>query len=238
MTRPGLTAGDVAAPGLGRGHRQPGPSAATARQSSAASAGQAPCDAGLCRGFTGAWRPRKGGMVRPGTRACAPSPPPGRWHAAAGARPLTWSAFRLRFQRVVPGDDDETTAPGWVDPVSGSFLPPEAPEPTSSWWIRVPYWWRRGRALLYPELPWGAPPEWNKRSGRGKRFLIAWEIWTFICCMSVLRRVYCTRAAIPTHATHTRHTHTTWRVPNTAGGSVLTKLDQQTDTLQAWFPGR
>ena len=237
MTRPGLTAGDLAAPGLGRGHSPghlPRPRDRAVRQA-------------LCRHR--AMQDYVAGLQGPGDlekevwsalvhARVPPPPPPGRSHAAAGARPLTWPALHLRFQTVVPGDDDETTAPSWVDPVSGSFLPPEAPEPTSSWWIRVPYWWRRGRALLYPELPWGAPPEWNKRSGRGKRFLIAWEIWTFICCMSVLRRVYCTRAAIPTHATHTRHTHTTWRLPNTAGGSVLTKLDQQTDTLQAWFPGR
>ena len=44
---------------------------------------------------------------------------------------------------------------------------------------------RLWRAWLYPELPWGAPPNWNKRKMRGKTFLMYWDITTFLACIYV-----------------------------------------------------
>jgi hypothetical protein len=41
------------------------------------------------------------------------------------------------------------------------------------------------KAWLYPELPWGAPPEWDKAYMRGANFLAVWEIVTFVCCLYV-----------------------------------------------------
>ena len=44
---------------------------------------------------------------------------------------------------------------------------------------------RGGRALLYPELPWGAPPGWEQGHSRGQTFLICWDILIFLCCLYV-----------------------------------------------------
>ena len=41
------------------------------------------------------------------------------------------------------------------------------------------------RAWFYPELPWGAPPNWRDKSGYGRTFLTVWELWTFCCCIYV-----------------------------------------------------
>ena len=42
-----------------------------------------------------------------------------------------------------------------------------------------------GRALLYPELPWGAPPGWEQGHSRGQNFLIVWDCMIFLCCLYV-----------------------------------------------------
>jgi hypothetical protein len=42
-----------------------------------------------------------------------------------------------------------------------------------------------GRALLYPELPWGAPPGWQDGRNRGHSFLIVWDCAIFLCCLYV-----------------------------------------------------
>ena len=42
-----------------------------------------------------------------------------------------------------------------------------------------------GRAWLYPDLPWGAPPMWQTKRMPGKTFLKAWDITTFLGCMYV-----------------------------------------------------
>jgi hypothetical protein len=42
-----------------------------------------------------------------------------------------------------------------------------------------------GRALLYPELPWGAPPGWETGHSRGQNFLIVWDCIIFLCCLYV-----------------------------------------------------
>lgn len=44
---------------------------------------------------------------------------------------------------------------------------------------------RGGRALLYPELPWGAPPGWEQGHSRGQTFLIIWDCIIFLCCLYV-----------------------------------------------------
>jgi len=41
------------------------------------------------------------------------------------------------------------------------------------------------KAWLYPELPWGAPPEWDKAYMQGATFLAIWEVLTFVCCLYV-----------------------------------------------------
>jgi len=48
-------------------------------------------------------------------------------------------------------------------------------------------WWCEGyhRTWFYPELPWGAPPNWRDKAGHGRTFLNCWEIWTFLCCIYV-----------------------------------------------------
>ena len=45
--------------------------------------------------------------------------------------------------------------------------------PAGSWYI------------LYPELPWGAPPSWEAHRFRGQTFLINWEIITTIACFYI-----------------------------------------------------
>lgn len=42
-----------------------------------------------------------------------------------------------------------------------------------------------GRAWLYPELPWGAPPNWQKTKMPGKTFLMYWDALTFVACLWV-----------------------------------------------------
>ena len=41
------------------------------------------------------------------------------------------------------------------------------------------------KAWLYPELPWGAPPETDTTHMRGASFLAVWEMVTFLCCLYV-----------------------------------------------------
>jgi hypothetical protein len=41
------------------------------------------------------------------------------------------------------------------------------------------------KAWLYPEMPWGAPPEVDARNMHGAAFLAIWEIVTFVCCLYV-----------------------------------------------------
>ena len=42
-----------------------------------------------------------------------------------------------------------------------------------------------GRALFYPEIPWGAPPTWKGTFMRGVRFLQFWDVLTSIACLYV-----------------------------------------------------
>jgi hypothetical protein len=42
-----------------------------------------------------------------------------------------------------------------------------------------------GRAILYPELPWGAPPGWEQGHSQGQSFLIVWDCLIFLCCLYV-----------------------------------------------------
>ena len=40
-------------------------------------------------------------------------------------------------------------------------------------------------AWVYPELPWGAPPSWERRGKFGGVFLVYWEMLTCIACVYV-----------------------------------------------------
>ena len=42
-----------------------------------------------------------------------------------------------------------------------------------------------GRAWFYPELPWGAPPGWQKVPLPGKTFLMYWDVILFFACIYV-----------------------------------------------------
>jgi len=44
---------------------------------------------------------------------------------------------------------------------------------------------RQCKALLYPDLPWGAPPEWKSKQQRGRRFLLLWDLIIFLGCLYV-----------------------------------------------------
>jgi hypothetical protein len=41
------------------------------------------------------------------------------------------------------------------------------------------------RLVLYPELPWGAPPSWEDKDFRGRTFLMYWELITCLACFYV-----------------------------------------------------
>lgn len=43
---------------------------------------------------------------------------------------------------------------------------------------------KRHDAWFYPDVPWGAPPSWDKRT-KGKMFLRVWDVITFIACIYV-----------------------------------------------------
>ena len=55
-----------------------------------------------------------------------------------------------------------------------------ATEDSHGWCVLQP-----GRAWLYPELPWGAPHEWQSKRMPGKTFLFYWDIVTFLACLYV-----------------------------------------------------
>ncbi len=42
-----------------------------------------------------------------------------------------------------------------------------------------------GRAILYPELPWGSPPSWKKSGQTTQTQLVFWESTTAVACLWV-----------------------------------------------------